>query len=58
MLAKRLGALSYGRCYIAVPLAMFGGSGAVDDYSAGDVDVYLRLNAQTAKQTFDAALSP
>lgn len=58
LLAKRLGALSYGQCYIAVPLAKFGGSGAVDNYSTGEVDVYLSLNAQTAKQTFDAALSP
>lgn len=58
MLVQRLGPLSYGRCYIAVPWATFGGSGAIDDYSTGDVDVYLSFTGQTAKQRLDATRTP
>lgn len=55
-LAERLGPLPYGACYIAFPSAMFGGSRALDDYSTGDLDVYLSIAAQTAKQRLDAKL--
>jgi hypothetical protein len=58
VLVQRLGALSYGRCYIAVPSLMFGGNGAVDTYSTGDIDVYLSLTGQTTKQRLDAIRSP
>jgi hypothetical protein len=33
---------------------MFGGSGAVEDYSTGDVGIYLSITVQTAKQRLDA----
>ena len=49
----RMGELQYGRCYYPRPLPMLGGSGNLDTYGEGDMEVYLAIVAQTFKHILD-----
>jgi hypothetical protein len=46
----REGDLEYCECYIAQPLQMLGGSGELDTFGKGDMEVYVSLTGQTIKK--------
>lgn len=45
-----LGGLNYCECFIAKPWQMLGGSGKVETYGTGDLEVYSSLTGQTIRQ--------
>lgn len=51
----RLGALSYGECYIAEPWLMSGGTGHESTYQRGQLDVYLSLAGHAVHQVMNKA---
>ncbi|MES2185928.1 MAG: T6SS immunity protein Tdi1 domain-containing protein [Pseudomonadota bacterium] len=48
-LKTRLGELTYGECYIAVPLQIMGGSGRLSTFDRTSLGVYLGLAAQSVQ---------
>jgi hypothetical protein len=46
----RIEDLVYGECYMPVPYPMLGGSGAIETYDKGALDVYLSITGQTIRQ--------
>ncbi len=54
-LTARLGAISYGECYIANPWKMLGGTGDLETYELGQLDVYLNLVGHAVQQNMDNA---
>lgn len=55
LVIERCGALSYGQCYVGVPLPSWGGSGDASTYQPGMLAVYLSLVAQEARGRLDAS---
>lgn len=50
ILSDRLGALEFGQCYIAQPWQILGGSGELETYQKGALEVYLSLVGQTVRK--------
>lgn len=50
---SNVGSLQYGECYYAKPWQMLGGSGSLDSYGKGDVEVYLSLTGQTVHKAME-----
>jgi hypothetical protein len=48
-LKTRLGELTYGECYIAVPLQILGGSGRLSTFDRTSLGVYLSFAAQSVQ---------
>ncbi|CAM3671218.1 T6SS immunity protein Tdi1 domain-containing protein [Polaromonas hydrogenivorans] len=46
----REGDLNYCECYIAKPWQMLGGSGELDTFGKGDMEVYMSLTGQTIRK--------